>query len=255
MSYAVVRKFFAIDRFRALFAAFADAEYEAPAARLPTFAVLIALGIACLPPAGVILAGLYPDPTLPTTLTGVATILAITYRVSLGIPLVSVKNWSKELSLTHTAFALGCVPLVMLMIFAPETLLQTTKAQALASSSAGTAQSSSISSTLIFILGVAGWAALTEECIYRGLIVGALRRWSLISSPKSRDLAAVILSGVIFGAVHYPTWGAAMSIVLGFVGVGFGVAYIAIRERILPLLIYHLAFDLLSIGFTIFQSR
>jgi hypothetical protein len=44
-------------------------------------------------------------------------------------------------------------------------------------------------------------------------------------------------------------WGLTPSLTLTGLGIGFGLAYIAIGELILPLIVYHIIFDALSLSF------
>jgi len=112
-----------------------------------------------------------------------------------------------------------------------------------------------INSTVIrnlstFIVQVSVWAGLTEEFIYRGLLITALRRSPMFGMNQiNKDKVAILVSAVIFGFSHYMLWGLPASLTLTGLGLGFGIAYIAIGELILPLIVYHIIFDILSLSF------
>ena len=94
---------------------------------------------------------------------------------------------------------------------------------------------------------VAVWAGLTEELIYRGMLISALRRSKFNLSTRRKDSLAIVVSALIFGIGHVPFWGVPMSLAVTGVGVGFGVAYIATGELLVPVILYHIGFDLISI--------
>jgi membrane protease YdiL (CAAX protease family) len=192
-----------------------------------------------------------PDPT--TILIGIATLLAIVYRVQKKVPFFQSSGWSRDLSLTHTAFALGCIPAVLIVIFYPESLY--TLKQARQPGVRLTPIEYSNMARALFVLKVAIWAGVTEEFIFRGLLIGVIRRTRLFLHQRQRDIFAVLLSSVIFGLGHLPVWGPAMSLALTGLGVGFGIAFIAIGEAILPLILYHILFDICSLSAAYFQYK
>ena len=97
---------------------------------------------------------------------------------------------------------------------------------------------------------VAVWVAVTEEYIFRGLCISVIRRWAIFPRQSQRNALAITLSAVLFGAAHYPTWGLAAAIALTGLGFGFSLAYLANREQIMPVIVYHFIFDLCSILLT-----
>jgi membrane protease YdiL (CAAX protease family) len=99
--------------------------------------------------------------------------------------------------------------------------------------------------TVVFI---AAWVAVIEEVLFRSLIVGVFRRWRVFSSNKHKNIFAAISSSVIFGVAHYATWGPIAALALTGLGLGFVLAYIANGERLMPLVLYHFIFDVLSIS-------
>jgi membrane protease YdiL (CAAX protease family) len=183
-----------------------------------------------------------------TLLVGLAAALAIIFRVRSHIPFGSVARWRESLSLTHVAFAIGCIPTLIILLVSPEALFQLEIVRSDNTSGA----TPSLSSLLLSIAAAATWAALTEEFIYRGLLISVFRRWRAISSPAMRDALAVFVSALVFGLAHLPSWGPLMSVALFGLGIGFGIAYLAVGELLLPLIVYHLIFDIMSLSFAIF---
>lgn len=247
-SSSVLRRFLGIDKFQELFSALRIQNARAPEAAMSTIGIACAVLIAALP-----LLSFYTDPGITgvdfkTFLVGLAACLAIVYRRRNNIHLVSVERWKESLHLTHIAFALGCIPTLFILLLSPEALFQLEPAR----SAAGSAPRPAPQDILLSIAGVSVWAAITEEFIYRGLLISVLRRWKAIPSAAWRDALAVATSALIFGLAHLPTWGPMMSVALIGLGIGFGLAYIAIGEGLLPLIVYHLAFDILSLTFAIF---
>lgn len=106
----------------------------------------------------------------------------------------------------------------------------------------------------LMVIKVSVWAGLTEEIIFRGMLISILRRWQAFNKQLHRDLFAVIVSAAVFGLSHIFVWGPVMALVLFGLGLGFGVAYIAIGELLLPVVVYHIGFDILSIGASIWLS-
>ena len=100
---------------------------------------------------------------------------------------------------------------------------------------------------IVLILSMAAWVALTEEVIFRGYLVSAIRRWGLIKSQKHRDILAVVVSTLAFGLAHFPTWGPYAATALTGLGLGFVIGYIANGERLFPLILYHFVFDSFSL--------
>ncbi len=240
-----LKKFVGVDRIEELLRRFL-AQSETPLKiEISYIGLLAAIGISLLPLASNFLDLYKKDVDIVTVFIGTATVLAILFRVHHRIPFVSVANWRKSLSTTHTAFALGAIPTALVLIFSPESLLPPT---ALFKSDS---QTEIITVQLWqLILQVSVWAGLTEEFIYRGLLISAIRRSHIFGlSQLRKDKVAVVLSAIIFGFSHYALWGLPASLTLTGLGIGFGIAYIAIGELILPLIVYHIIFDALSLSF------
>ncbi len=245
-----LKKFFAQERVNALLSELNKQSKEFSCKRIGVIRVLLAIFISLLPALSHYLYIYRAEVDITTILVGVATVLSLLFRIRHQIPFSSVKNWNKSLGLTHTAFALGCVPIVILLLISPESLIPPQ-----ASPEGGSSTQPSATSVVHFILGVSVWAGLTEEIIYRGLLISVLRRCTIFKDQITRDRMAILLSAVIFGLSHYYLWGPSLSIALIGLGLGFGMAYIAIGELILPLIVYHIMFDVLSLSFAFLAHK
>lgn len=247
-----IRKFLALNRIQSLVDHYKRETNKPCTPLISTYVLLLSLCISLLPALGVItdIPGSEGVNT-PLLLTGIATILAILVRVKTGLTLVSVKEWIKNLSLTHTAFALACIPIVMLLIVDPA-ILKSIVDNKNSTTTAG--EQVPLKSIILYVLQVSFWAGVTEEFIYRGMLVSVIRRIKLKISQSKKDIIAITISSIIFGLSHIPAWGLPMSLAIVSLGFGFGVAYIAIGEKILPLIIYHIIFDILSLLASVFSA-
>jgi len=145
-------------------------------------------------------------------------------------------------SLTHIAFAIGCIPAVFIVILFPDGLYH------IQSSTSG--DENSISHPILIVLLlllIASWAGITEELVFRGLLLKHLRRFNFTSNRNLRDLFAVSLSAVVFGLCHVPAWGISLSIAVTGIGFGLGLAYLVNNERVWPLAVYHSIFNFISL--------
>ena len=240
-----LKKFIGIDRIAELLQRFSERSNEDIKVQVSYVGLLVALGISLLPAASHFLTPYQEQIDLVTVLVGASTVFAILFRVNHRIPFLSVTNWRQSLSLTHTAFAIGAIPTAFVLLFSPESLLP--PPQMLNSTNQHGVVTEHIWQV---ILQIAVWAGLTEEFIYRGLLISAIRRNRLFGlSQLKKDKIAVIVSAVIFGFSHYMLWGLPASLTLTGLGIGFGIAYIAIGELLLPLIVYHIIFDALSLSF------
>jgi membrane protease YdiL (CAAX protease family) len=193
---------------------------------------------------------------IATVLVATSALICLLYRRSLGLHYVKVKSFSKSLSLTHTAFALGCIPAALMFALYPSSFEVFTRNEIVAptASSSGTA-SIQWGGFVMFALKVSVWAGLTEELIFRFTLVSILRRIRIFKAQIHRDLFAVFFSAILFGIGHVALWGPFSAIALTGIGVGFGVAYIATREELLPVVVYHIAFDFISILISVWIGR
>jgi membrane protease YdiL (CAAX protease family) len=86
-------------------------------------------------------------------------------------------------------------------------------------------------------------AAFGEEIIFRGYLIGRLA--GLLGGSPVAWGVAVLLSSIIFGAIHFYQ-GLAGVVITGSVGLLFGIAYVALQRSLWPLVIAHGLIDTLS---------
>ena len=179
--------------------------------------------------------------TLITTISNILTVFVLflifkcqkkKFTFEAGIQKLEVKTLVLPLLLGITLYAAVSTILGMLPI--PETLLD---------------QYSYFSSTLfggsiwITILAVAIVAPITEEIIFRGLILSRLRR----GMPT---VVAAIISSLIFAVAHGAWIWMAYAFVLGIV-----LCYVAIKYRsIVASMVLHIAFNLLGVIASSFEN-
>lgn len=180
--------------------------------------------------------------------TGIATLFAILYRIALKIPFNHTStNWRRNLSLVHTAFAIGCIPGVLIFFAAPELL---GPLEQKAGGHLTTGEQVPYYAAARFVLIISVWAAVTEEFLYRGLLLAVLRRTRIFALQYQRDVFAIIISSLAFGLAHFLTWGPGPAIAITGLGIGLGIGYIASGERLSLLILYHTLFDVLSLSAT-----
>ena len=194
---------------------------------------------------------------LPTMAFGICTLLALLLRKRMGFLFVPTRDWRESFSLTHTAIAAGCVPAVLVILLAPSLLAE--RHDVLTAATGTSPGQPGHSGLLIWgrialVIAIALWVAITEELIFRGLLVSTIRRFRYIRNQQTRDITAGLLSAILFGLAHWPTWGPLPSLALVGLGLGFVVAYIAIGEQLVPIIVYHFVFDLLSISISLSGS-
>ena len=243
-------RFLATDRWMALWNAFRAESTDRKSPPVSIVLVIIALAVAILAPVFAILdSTVRSQVSLSTLAFGIGAVLALLIRRKLGI--TPTGEWRKALSLTHTAFAVGTVPAVLVLAMHPEFLADRhdTLGQMMAP---GGEKRASIWQLALMAPLAALWVGVTEELIFRGLLVSVLRRWQLFASQRKRDFLAIVVSSVIFGASHTITWGPMAGVALTGLGIGFAIGYIANGERIWPVALYHFAFDTLSMLVALF---
>ena len=243
-------KFLGIARFQELRCALSSESKVSKTPSLGSAHVFLAVMLALLPAISGSLGSLPSDVDITTVLVGTAAVLAVMFRNRVQIPFLAVDNWKRSMHLVHTAFAIGCIPALLLVLFHPEALYLLSKPVQQDSPGVHT-----VIPWWLFVLQVSMWAGFTEELIYRGLLVSVLRRWSALHTQPARDLFAVTLSAFVFGLGHLSSWGPGMSMALVGLGFGLGLAYLAIGERLLPVIIYHILFDALSLSCALFSYR
>jgi membrane protease YdiL (CAAX protease family) len=156
--------------------------------------------------------------------------------------LLAQPAFRRRFSLIHTGFALGCIPAVIVIILFPHGLYAL---HATGATKAGVPPHPA--KIVLILLCFAVWSGFTEELLYRGLLLRSLRRWSIIKNTLARDVFALAVSSLIFGACHIPIWGIPLSIGVTGIGFGLGLGFLVSGEAIWPLAVYHSAFNFLSL--------
>lgn len=248
-----MRNFLGLERFSQLAKRYQEEQQNPPKNNLNIQTILLAILISQLPAFAAILE-IYKDTVdIKTVFVGCSAIFAMILRKKIALQFGNLKDLKSYLSVTHTAIALGCIPTVILLFANPELLNfvgETSGAKSIAPHA-----NSFLSSKSIFVLQVAIWAGVTEEIIFRGMLVSYIRRIKYFKSALTRDLLAIFGSGFLFGLAHLPTWGWGMSLALSGLGSGFSLAYILSKERLLPVVVYHIIFDILSLSAIFFMRK
>ena len=256
MAFPLLNTFLGTKRWQSLLNAL---RAESSSVRLPevrTPVVLLTILIGITPVFLTILDSLQPthNSNLPTVGFGICAALAIVVRWRLKLPFHLTKNWKSTLSLTHTAVALGCIPAVILLISAPNLLADRHDVLVTSVHPGGPPGTKPHAVSLfMLVLLIAAWVSVVEEVIFRGLMVSVIRRWSILGSQRRRDIVAAVISSLIFGIAHFATWGPIPALALTGLGLGFVTAYIANGEELVPVVLYHFVFDVLSISVSVFS--
>lgn len=248
MADSLLGKFIGISRWKLLFEALKKESESLKKPEMTLLVFVLAFVLSCAPIFFTVLYSHNPS-FIPTVAFGVCAVLAIIVRKKLGIKNNNKHSFKSALSLSHTAVALGCIPAVIVIFFFPDLLSQRHDILSDAAEQSlpiGEKPSLIFLATMCFLY--ASWASVTEEVLFRFLLVSVLRRWSFFKKQHLRDIFACLLSAFIFGFAHYATWGIAASIALTGLGIGFGLAYLATGERLEPVLLYHFVFDILSLA-------
>ncbi|RMD87137.1 MAG: CPBP family intramembrane metalloprotease [Candidatus Dadabacteria bacterium] len=246
-------RFLGLKRISELFSALNRESKRPKRGSLSSFPVILAILVSLLPFYSSFLTLYAKRLDITTVFVGIATCLAIVLRNRIGITLKKTTRWKVPFSLTHTAFAIGAIPTVIMLIIAPHSFSHISTNQNI--QPVFEVERIPIISVALFILGVSVWAGVTEEIIYRNMLISIIRRWKAIKRPITRNVLAVFVSSAIFALTHLPTWGISLSVAHFGLGVGFGLAYIATGELILPIIFYHIAFDILSLTFSYLSYR
>lgn len=247
MRETIVGKFIGFKRWEELFDALNFECKLIKSPKLSVWALILALALSCIP---IFLTFISQDQNtfVPTIAFGVCALLALIARKRLKIGQSCKYSFKESLSLSHTAVALGCIPAVVIISLFPDLLAQRHDILVESTTQAAPSGEKPTIAFIIFIsITYAAWASVTEEVLFRFLLVSVLRRWRIFLNQGKADIFACVLSAMIFGFAHYATWGLAASLALTGIGIGFGLAYIATQERLEPVLLYHFIFDILSI--------
>lgn len=183
-----------------------------------------------------------PDFDFPSLALGICTILGILLTQRAGIALFRDDQFFTHLRLVHYAFALGCIPGVLLLLGGEITVPHLSTSDRVIPS-----EGASLMSALWFAFLVSAWAAVTEEVLFRATFIGILRRSRWYSGSRTADLFIVFLSASAFGLSHLPSWGVSLAVANFGIGLGLGLAFLACKERLLPLIVYHFLFDFIGI--------
>jgi membrane protease YdiL (CAAX protease family) len=79
-------------------------------------------------------------------------------------------------------------------------------------------------------------ASFAEEVIYRGFMIHRLEE--VFAGARRVTLMAVVVSGLIFGAIHY-SWGLAGMMQTAVVGIALGAAYVKLGRRLWIVILVH----------------
>ncbi len=93
---------------------------------------------------------------------------------------------------------------------------------------------------LLTLGGVYLSSSFGEEVIYRAFLINRISE--IGKKSKSATIAAVILSSIIFGLIHYQ-WGPMGMVQTGFMGLAMGICYIWLRKRLWILILAHAYLD------------
>jgi membrane protease YdiL (CAAX protease family) len=248
----LLSKFIGTKRWRILFSALKKQFYAPQLADKSIVAIFVALLLCAAGPLTSAFEVKYRAGTtqLSTLAFGISAVFAILFQRSIRRNSSGLSN-KETLSLTHTAFALGCIPALLVVALDPSLLAQ--REQLLSASSGGNAPQLD----KLMLLGMIGlftlWVAVIEEYLFRGLLLSILRRASFLPTPFWRTSVACLLSAVLFGLAHYPLWGGAAAMALTGIGLGLALGYIANGEKIWPMILYHWGFDFLSTSLALFS--
>jgi len=189
--------------------------------------------------------------TLYSTMAfGICAVFAILFQRSIQRKKVSPTT-RQSFSLTHTAFALGCIPALLVVALDPSLLAK--REQLLNASAHGAGVQVSKFTYMFFIALFTLWVAVVEEYLFRGLLISVIRRCGALRSPNVRTGSACFVSSVLFGLSHWAMWGPGASLALTGIGLGLALGYVANGEKIWPMILYHWGFDFLSTSVAIFS--
>jgi membrane protease YdiL (CAAX protease family) len=92
----------------------------------------------------------------------------------------------------------------------------------------------------VALLSVFIVSSLGEEILYRGFLITRLAE--LGAGGKTAWTAAIIVSSVVFGLIHY-TWGPAGVVQTGFMGLALGISYLVVGRNLWVLVLAHFYMD------------
>jgi membrane protease YdiL (CAAX protease family) len=95
------------------------------------------------------------------------------------------------------------------------------------------------------VFGVVVGSGFGEETVFRGFLFERLGK--LLGTSAVAKSFAVLITGLLFGAIHYPVQGLAGAEQAAIVGLVFGAIF-AITGRIFMLMVAHAAFDVTALA-------
>ncbi|HEV3218307.1 MAG TPA: type II CAAX endopeptidase family protein [Candidatus Acidoferrales bacterium] len=95
------------------------------------------------------------------------------------------------------------------------------------------------------LFGVIAGSGFGEETVFRGFLFERLGK--LLGTSAVAKSFTVLITGLLFGAIHYPVQGLAGAEQAAIVGLVFGTIF-AITGRILMLMVAHAAFDVTALA-------
>ena len=239
-----IRRFLAIEQSKELIAAFKAQDKVDLKGKLGRSEMILAIAVAMIPALTLELGKRLGAMHIGVVGIALAVLLSFWLRHEYKIKYKYVQSWKKSFRVTHTAFAAGCIPLLIVflidrdLLYTVEDLKYVTGSQTIPFNPFH---------RVIFVLKVALWAGITEEVIYRGMLLSILRRVHYFKTQSARNWFAIFVSSIIFACGHVPGWGLGMLFPVLCLGTGLGIAYVALGEKLLPLIVYHIIFDILSI--------
>ena len=114
----IIREFLAAKRFRALFSAWKQESGKTLKQNVSIIRLLLIIFVAALPTFAILFESQKYD--VVTILVGIASIVAVVFRLKMGLRVLAVENWKRSIRLTHTAFAIGCIPFAISLALFPE---------------------------------------------------------------------------------------------------------------------------------------
>lgn len=93
---------------------------------------------------------------------------------------------------------------------------------------------------ILTLLGVYFISSFSEEVIYRAFLINRISELGL--DTRYGKIAAVLISAVIFGSVHYE-WGATGMVSTGLMGLVMGICYLKFKKKLWILVLAHAYMD------------
>lgn len=93
---------------------------------------------------------------------------------------------------------------------------------------------------ILTLIGVYIVSSFGEEVVYRAFLINRISELGL--NTKYGKIAAVLISAVIFGLVHY-TWGPTGMVSTGLMGLAMGICYLKLKKKLWILVLAHAYLD------------